>query len=68
MRSDSMTFNTFMNNLWDCKDVFVPKLGEIVSTRVKYGTDIQVMCEDTSGEITLIDGTELYERYPNLFA
>ena len=63
-----MTFNTFMNNLWDCKDVFVPKLGEIVSTRAKYGTDIKVMCEDTSGEITLIYGTELYERYPNLFA
>ena len=63
-----MTFNTFMNNLWDCKDVFVPKLGEIISTRAKYGTDIQVMCLDSSGEITLIDGTELYERYPNLFA
>lgn len=57
---------SFMNSLWNCTDVVVPSLGTIVSTRAKYGTDIQVTLLD-NGTISLIDGTELFVRFPNLF-
>jgi len=57
---------SFMNSLWNCTDVVVPGLGTIVSTRAKYGTDIQATLLD-NGDISLIDGTELFVRFPNLF-
>ncbi len=57
---------SFMNSLWNCTDVVVPDLGTIVSTRAKYGTDIQATLLD-NGNISLIDGTELFVRFPNLF-
>ena len=59
-------FKSFMNSLWNCTDVVVPGLGTIVSTRAKYGTDIQAACFDGE-DIHLIDGTELFEQFPNLF-
>ena len=59
-------FKSFMNSLWNCGDVVVPGLGTIVSTRAKYGTDIEAMLLD-NGTISLIDGTELFEQFPNLF-
>ena len=59
-------FKSFMNSLWNCTDVVVPGLGTIVSTRAKYGTDIQAMLDD-NGTIRLIDGTELFAQFPNLF-
>ena len=57
---------SFMNSLWNCTDVVVPGLGTIVSTRAKYGTDIQATLLD-NGTINLLDGTELFARFPNLF-
>jgi hypothetical protein len=57
---------SFMNSLWNCTDVVVPGLGTIVSTRAKYGTDIQATLLD-NGTISLLDGTELFARFPNLF-
>tara|TARA_R110002074_G_scaffold187373_1_gene353053 strand:+ start:337 stop:540 length:204 start_codon:yes stop_codon:yes gene_type:complete len=59
-------FKSFMNSLWNCGDVVVPGLGTIVSTRAKYGTDIEAMLLD-NGTIRLIDGTELFDQFPNLF-
>ena len=59
-------FKSFMNSLWNCGDVVVPGLGTIVSTRAKYGTDIEAMLLD-SGTIRLIDGSELFANFPNLF-
>jgi hypothetical protein len=59
-------FKSFMNSLWNCTDVVVPGLGTIVSTRAKYGTDIEAMLLD-NGTIRLIDGTELFDQFPNLF-
>jgi hypothetical protein len=59
-------FKSFMNSLWNCGDVVVPGLGTIVSTRAKYGTDIEAMLLD-NGNIRLIDGTELFDQFPNLF-
>ena len=59
-------FKSFMNSLWNCGDVVVPGLGTIVSTRAKYGTDIEAMLLD-NGTIRLIDGSELFARFPNLF-
>ena len=59
-------FKSFMNSLWNCGDVVVPGLGTIVSTRAKYGTDIEAMLLD-NGTIRLIDGSELFTHFPNLF-
>jgi hypothetical protein len=59
-------FKSFMNSLWNCGDVVVPGLGTIVSTRAKYGTDIEAMLLD-NGNIRLIDGTDLFDQFPNLF-
>lgn len=59
-------FKSFMNSLWNCTDVVVPGLGTIISTRAKYGTDIQAMLHD-NGTFRLIDGTELFAQFPNLF-
>ena len=59
-------FKSFMNSLWNCTDVVVPGLGTIVSTRAKYGTDIEATLLD-NGNIRLIDGTELFAQFPNLF-
>ena len=49
-------FKSFMNSLWNCGDVVVPGLGTIVSTRAKYGTDMEAMLLD-NGTIRLIDGS-----------
>jgi hypothetical protein len=59
-------FKSFMNSLWNCTDVVVPGMGTIVSTRAKYGTDIQATCFDGE-EYSLIDGSELFVQFPNLF-
>ena len=59
-------FKSFMNSLWNCGDVVVPGFGTIVSTRAKYGTDIEAMLLD-NGTIRLIDGSELFANFPNLF-
>jgi len=56
-------FKSFMNSLWNCTDVVVPGLGTIVSTRAKYGTDIEAMLLD-NGTISLIDGSELFAHFP----
>ena len=37
----------------------IPFLGKIISTRAKYGNDIQVTVEDDEGRWFLIDATEL---------
>lgn len=57
---------TFMNTLWNCTDVVVPGLGTIVSTRAPLGTDIEVTYFDGK-DYRLIDGTELFKQFPNLF-
>lgn len=68
--------NEFMNNLYNAvgkevsgfwnKEAF---LGTIMSTRVKYGTEIQVTVED-GDNIYIIDGSVLYKggdlNYSNL--
>ena len=59
-------FKSFMNSLWNCTDVVVPGLGTIISTRVMFGTDIQVMLDD-NGTFCVITGTELFAQFPNLF-
>jgi len=59
-------FKSFMNSLWNCDDVVVPGLGTIVSTRAKYGTDIQATFYDGK-DLHIIDGSELFDQFPNLF-
>lgn len=62
--------NSFINALWNAKGVEVTGYknevgfhGEIVDTRVKYGTDIQVRVRDFDREDAhyLIDGTTLFD-------
>ena len=62
--SDSI--NNFMNAIYNAIGTEVsgyykasPFLGKIISTRVKYGNDIQVTVEDDDGRWFLIDATEL---------
>ena len=62
----SVDINNFMNTIYNAIGSEVsgyykssPFLGKIISTRVKYGNDIQVTVEDDDGRWFLIDGTEL---------
>ena len=63
------TRNDFMNNLYKAIGSEVsgsynsmPFLGNITSTRMKYGNDIEVVIEDmVTDETYLINSTTLYE-------
>jgi len=73
----SPNINNFMNAIYNAIGTEVsgyykdtPFLGKIISTRAKYGNDIQVTVEDDDGRWFLIDATELLngdnEIYTNL--
>ncbi|MGA0233478.1 MAG: hypothetical protein ACO3MB_11475 [Saprospiraceae bacterium] len=64
---NTQDLKTFMENLWDARGMTVPGLGEIVEVRCKYGDDLQATFEDSNGEVSLWDGSELYERWPQMF-
>ena len=69
------TRNEFMNNLYKAIGSEVsgsynsmPFLGNITSTRMKYGNDIEVVVEDTiTDETYLIDGNTLLEGGNGLY-
>ena len=69
------TRNDFMNNLYKAIGSEVsgsymgtPFLGNITSTRMKYGNEIQVSVEDTiTDETYLIDGDTLLEGGNGLY-
>ena len=69
------TRNDFMNNLYKAigsevsgSYMGVPFLGNITSTRMKYGNEIQVSVEDTiTDETYLIDGDTLLEGGNGLY-
>jgi hypothetical protein len=62
----STGINNFMNTIYNAIGTEVsgyykdtPFLGKIISTRAKYGNDIQVTVEDDDGRWFLIDATEI---------
>ena len=67
--------NDFMNNLYGATGSQVsgsynsmPFLGNITSTRMKYGNDIEVVVEDmVTDETYLIDGNTLLEGGNSLY-
>ena len=59
-----------MNNLWGSNGTLIKGLGTIVAVRMKYGKEIQATIRCGSGEddFILVDGSDLYKEYPNIFS